>query len=455
MNGNERERTGMHGKGVTRMVHDIMEHSIKLYSQLYQEGGARHNVPSKLLSMGDFDKWRNTKHRFSDLPPNVQGHIREQLKVPAGLNTPIPNDRLSVLDFMAANIPTVCQQTSSYIIPSGFSFFSAEKSSESFLRQMAVIMVPSKTIVADLMASATQKWLDGANSITIPGNPLFYPLWMLQVWVELHLTVVPTRNSWQKSINWLQHKELALFQEKVNSVYHSLSTLSWSSAREGLLSALPGKTTFPKSTLAKYLSRDWLTDEHVDQMIYLVEREVKEILPHQKIHFLDTVLIRKLRQAYQLEIDAKEKYNPFDTTFLHKFGQSLSSDSQLASIFHINGNHWIAVVINILTEEILYGDSVGSDPNLGVVNSIRWFISKHIPSLPEDSLNDAILPCVKQDVKFDWFNCGIYSYNALLHYFLPNNPLLQHTENPIYGDLARMSILQKLIEFHNAVSSNF
>ena len=356
---------------------------------------------------------------------------------------------------MAANIPTVCQQTSSYIIPSGFSFFSAEKSSESFLRQMAVIMVPSKTIVADLMASATQKWLDGANSITIPGDPLFYPLWMLQVWVELHLTVVPTRNSWQKSINWLQRKELALFQEKVNSVYHSLSTLSWSSAREGLLSALPGKTTFPESTLAKYLSRDWLTDEHVDQMIYLVEREVKEILPHQKIHFLDTVLIRKLRQAYQLEIDAKEKYNPFDTTFLHKFGQSLSSDSQLAGIFHINGNHWIAVVINILTEEILYGDSVGSDPNLGVVNSIRWFISKHIPSLPEDSLNDAILPCVKQDVKFDWFNCGIYSYNALLHYFLPNNPLLQHTENPIYGDLARMSILQKLIEFHNTVSSNF
>ena len=106
-----------------------MEHSVKLYSQLYQEGGARHNVPSKLLSMGDFDKWRNAKHRFSDLPPNVQGHIREQLKVPAGLNTPIPNDRLSVLDFMAANIPTVCQQTSSYIIPSGFSFFSAEKSS--------------------------------------------------------------------------------------------------------------------------------------------------------------------------------------------------------------------------------------------------------------------------------------------------------------------------------------
>ena len=61
-----------------------------------------------------------------------------------------------------------------------------------------------------------------------------------------------------------------LFQEKVHSIYHSLSTLSWSSAaRGGLLSALPGKTTFPKSTLSKYLSCDWLTDEHVDQMIFL------------------------------------------------------------------------------------------------------------------------------------------------------------------------------------------
>ena len=178
-----------------------IECSVKLYSQLYQVGGIQHNVPSKLLrlsaseSMDDFDKWRNAKHRFSDLPPNVQGHIREQLKVPTRLNTLIPNDRLSVLDFMAANIPTVCQQTSSYVIPSGYPFFSAEKPSEQFLPQMAVIVVPSKSIVAELMASATQKWLDGANSIKVPGDPTFLPLWTLQVWVELHLIVVPARNS--------------------------------------------------------------------------------------------------------------------------------------------------------------------------------------------------------------------------------------------------------------------
>ena len=119
-----------------------MERSVKLYSQLYRVGGVQHNVPSKLLSVSmelskdDFNKWRNAKHRFSDLPPNVQGHIREQLKVPAGLNTPIPNDRLSVLDFMAANIPTVCQHTSSYVIPTGHSFFSAEMPSERYLPQM-------------------------------------------------------------------------------------------------------------------------------------------------------------------------------------------------------------------------------------------------------------------------------------------------------------------------------
>ena len=160
-----------------------------------------HKVPSKLLrlsaSMDDFDKWQNAKHRFSDLPPNVQGHIREQLKVPAGLNTPIPNNRLSVLDFVVANIPTVCQQTSSYVIPPGFS---AEKPSEHFLPQMAVIMVPSKSIVAGLMASATQQWLDRANSIQVLGDPIFLPLWTLQVWVKLHLIVVPNCNSWQKSI---------------------------------------------------------------------------------------------------------------------------------------------------------------------------------------------------------------------------------------------------------------
>ena len=147
---------------------------------------------------------------------------------------------------------------------------------------------------------------------------------------------------------------------------------------------------------------------------------------------------------YQLEIDGEKNYNPFDTTFLHNFGKSLSSNSQLASIFHINGNHWIVVVINIPADEILYGDPVGSDPNLEVFNSLRWFISKHIPSLPKDELVVAILLCAKQDVNFDRFNCGIHSYNVILYYFLPNNLLLK---------IPFMEILLECLSFKSLLGS--
>jgi hypothetical protein len=407
--------------------------------------------------MGDsnFDSWRNSKHKFPDLPPNIKGHIRAQLQIPPGLETPIPNKRLSVLDFVATKIPPICAQTSSYIIPAGHSFFRTERHSEHFLSQMAAIMVPSRVIVVELMANATQQWLDGANSIQVPGNALFLPLWTLQVWVELHLTVAPAHDFWQKGIHWLKRDILGSFQDQIHSVYHSLSTLSWSG---NILSALPGKTSFPKQLLASYLSRDWLTDEHVDQMTFLAEKEVNDVQvlshpSHQlEIHFLDTIITRKLRQAYQLEIDGKENYDPFGTTFLPFFGRTLSMDSQLGGIFHVNDNHWIAIIIDIPAHDLLYGDPVGSAPNPDLVNALRWFLSKHIPFFPLDELDDGPLPCAIQNLDFDWFNCGILSYNALIHYFLPDQPLLQHTENSVFGDLARMSVLQKLIAFHNTVS---
>ena len=63
---------------------------------------------------------------------------------------------------------------------------------------MAVIVVPPKLIVANLMASATQEWLNRANSMKVPGDPLFFPLWKLQVWVELHLIIVCIVGGWQQ-----------------------------------------------------------------------------------------------------------------------------------------------------------------------------------------------------------------------------------------------------------------
>ena len=124
-----------------------------------------------------FDKWRNAKHRFSDLPPSPNVVISES-------NSKFLLD--STLQFQM--IDYLCSISWPKIFPLSVNKlrltlfhqvipFSAEKSSaEPFLPQMAVIMVPSKAIVADLMASATQQWLDGANSIKVPERFIIFAL---------------------------------------------------------------------------------------------------------------------------------------------------------------------------------------------------------------------------------------------------------------------------------------
>ncbi|KDR72460.1 hypothetical protein GALMADRAFT_142787 [Galerina marginata CBS 339.88] len=115
-------------------------------------------------------------------------------------------------------------------------------------------------------------------------------------------------------------------------------------------------------------------------------------------------------------------------TFLQKFGANLNEASQLGGIFHVRGNLWVAIAIDIAAQELLYGDPGASAPE------------------------SAVIPCPSQNFQNDWFNSALFSYNALLHYFLPSQPLLQHTDNPVFGDLARISVLRDLVSLHIAAS---
>ena len=246
--------------------------------------------------MDDFTKleWRQHGYKFSDISAKAQGFVRQKFHIPVDAVTPIPDRKLSVLDLISTKLPPISLHSAFYMVPAGHSFFSIEDPSDNYLDILSSGIVPPKNIVAELLSKATQQWMDSANSICIPGNISYLPLWALQVWIDIYIVVLPACDVWQKAIIWLQQEELLPFQEQIHSIFRSLSTLSWSG---NILSALPGKTSFPKSILTGYLSRDWMTDEHVDQMIYLLESEVKKTRGSQRFHFLDTILIRKLCQA--------------------------------------------------------------------------------------------------------------------------------------------------------------
>ena len=91
---------------------------------------------------------------------------------------------------------------------------------------------------------------------------------------------------------------------------------------------------------------------------------------------------------------------------------------------------------------LLYGDSAGS---AGITVAVRWSVLKHLSSFPIDEVDEEALASPKHDFFYDWFNCALFSYDALFHYSLPANPFIQHTNNPVSGDLGRLQVPSKLV----------
>ena len=359
---------------------------------------------------------------------------------------------MSVFDLVKMDLPPISSGKDYSNISQTFSFFSPSPPILDF-EILKHVILPPKGLVAKLLDQAKQCWLDGAESLTLPGVSQNLPLWSLHFWSVLHLIVYPARVSWEQALIWLQRDDLSLFQDQIRTTCEALATVSWS----GNLPALsPDRTQFTKSTLLKFLSRGWLSDDEVDLVIYDLEAEVKLTLPSRKIHLLDTVLSRRILEVYDADLTGENLYDPKGTTFLHRFGIGLSENSELAGVFHINDNHWIAVVVDISQQDLLYGDPAQMPINSRVISALQWFLSKHVPSLDQQhQLDNRVLPCPKQSFSTDTWSCGIYSFNGLAHYFLKQYPLVENTSSPVFGDLARMATLRRIIERCNAIVSLF
>jgi len=250
------------------------------------------------------------------------------------------------------------------------------------------------------------------------------------------------------SKHWPGSRGMTLTYSRTKS--KSLATLSWSG---NLPAPSMNWTQFTKSTLLNFLSCGWLSYEEVDLMIHLLEAEVKLTLPTHNIHFVDTVLSRKILEVYDADLMGEKVYDPKGTTFLHCFRAGLSENSKLAGIFHVNDNHWITIAVDISLQDLLYGDPVQLPINSCIVSALWWFLSKHVPSLPLNQLNNGVLPCPKQSFSIDMWSCGIYSFNGLAHYFLKQYLLVENTSSPVFGDLTQLTMLRKIIERCNTIVS--
>lgn len=145
----------------------------------------------------NLEVWRNNQHQFNTIPENIRGEIQSlYLSIPPDVNTPIPSQQISVLDLVTAKIPPSHNTSSGHAslqAVGAASFFSAEEPEADSASLLANTLIPSRRIIAELVAGVAQQWLNRANSITVPGSQGRLPLWAAQVWWQCTKAVKGSR----------------------------------------------------------------------------------------------------------------------------------------------------------------------------------------------------------------------------------------------------------------------
>lgn len=258
-----------------------------------------------------------------------------------------------------------------------------------------------------------------------------FPVWILMYWKAIY-HILTARRRWEAARVGLE--ELAPAAARlVEQVHDALGCIPWSGHLNGF------KFRSSIDTLAHYATDKWLGDEHETQLMELLEQELEE--GQTRVVVADVFFTSMLERASQ---DPDGYLEEKDYRWLYKLGQKLmlGDHEQLAVITNIGGNHWVALVIDFVKEEVLYGDSMGHviDPNL--CRTVDWWTHIHTGHM----FHHRRLPISHQR---DGFSCGIMAWNALRTYFQPNCQLL----NPKLAREERLNIMLAIIhQHHNKVS---
>jgi hypothetical protein len=116
------------------------------------EGRKEHSIPLSIMVVPPDDpSWRRNNHRFENIPSNVQGYVRQQLKIPPiHLATLLPDLEMSIIDLVySTTIPPICddREQAGYFIPIGHSFFATELPVED-IQHLMLVTVPPKGVIA-------------------------------------------------------------------------------------------------------------------------------------------------------------------------------------------------------------------------------------------------------------------------------------------------------------------
>ncbi|KAG2059588.1 hypothetical protein BDR06DRAFT_833449, partial [Suillus hirtellus] len=84
----------------------------------------------------------------------------------------------------------------------------------------------------------------------------------------------------------------------------------------------------------------------------------------------------------------------------------------ISTLCLINGNHWMAIIVNQSERKVLYGDPGGLGAPVVLCQAIDWWLKNHFT----ESFAWVHLPCTHQH---DSHSHGVLAVNVIAHHLLP------------------------------------
>jgi hypothetical protein len=257
------------------------------------------------------------------------------------LDVIFPKKNLSVLDFLNFSLPPgIAKEPSSLLQPK--TFFSTQNATTTDPGKIQQIPLPPLSTLKHLL-QATE--LRNAQSILcqhVPGfTGLHFPPWIITYWAEA-ARIGTVKNKWILAEEELEKKGKHQTEETkdlITRVRNALATISWSATVRGF----PG--TVSVEYLAAYMTKEWLTDEHENQMLHLLGLELARGGKGEGIYIAGTIFVPSLIKVYGKPDRANQYATASSYNWLRKKGQELGTGvlDKLATITNVGGNHWVAV----------------------------------------------------------------------------------------------------------------
>ena len=273
------------------------------------------------------------KAQLPQIPPEIQQII-------------LPNKELSVVDFLKFRLPAVARSFDGSFAPSQ-NLLSSLTPTITTIEEIQAIPMPPFAVLNELMKAPELSVSQSILSLHATGFITErLSMWTLSYWVQVfHLH--PLKKKWldaEESLGEFVQSKRRTDDTRglIKQVYNALACISWASKLKGFSASI---TT---DHLATYLTKNWFTDEHENQMLYLLQREVLRTRRREEIEVCDTFFTKRLLDI-QKQADKPDHYaSSADYAWLREKGQELATGvlDMLVTIANIGDNHWVAVVLD-------------------------------------------------------------------------------------------------------------